>query len=362
MATEQQKRIYRGHQDGVTAVFFSPDARFVLSSSSDGTVKVWDRDPEPRTQILHTNGGWSTTVTFSHDGKKLATTETVQGMLTVWDVSARSLITNLTQASDGSAVISAGFSPDGQWLARTEHDHRIRLWDAVTFAPRGILTNSFDPNSLSFSANGRILAVAGIDGYDDAGITNRLSFWDLASKHQMNLLRTAAPMAACVSFAHQHPLVVIGYMDGTLRIWDYQTEQLVAESEDQHQRVWAVTFSPDDAWMAAGGLDGAVVFYDVRHRRGFRSAADTSWWVLGLAFAPDGKTLASAESDGTIRLWNVRTRKIALELRGHEGIVSKVGFSPDGKLLASCGADGTVRLWRAPSLSEIDSEIRLTSR
>ena len=106
-----------------------------------------------------------------------------------------------------------------------------------------------------------------------------------------------------------------------------------------------------------------MVFYDVRHRRGFRSAADTSWWVLGLAFAPDGKTLASAESDGTIRLWNVRTRKVALELRGHEGIVSKVGFSPDGKLLASCGgANGTLRLWPAPSLAEIDAQIRVPTR
>ena len=83
--------------------------------------------------------------------------------------------------------------------------------------------------------------------------------------------------------------------------------------------------------------------------------------MLGLAFAPDGKTLASAESDGTIRLWNVRTRKVALELRGHEGIVSKVGFSPDSKLLASCGADGTLRLWSAPSLAEIDAQVRVPS-
>jgi WD40 repeat protein len=347
----------------VNALFFSPDGLSVISSSSDRTVKVWDRDPKPVTSILWTNTTWSGTVTFSPDGKKLATADVGQGVLSVFDVSAGSLITNLTQPSDQNAGASASFSPDGQWLALIGHDHRIRLWDASSFALRITLTNSFDPNSLSFSADGGILAVAGIDGNDLAGITNRLAFWDLANKRQLNMLQAAVPMAACVSFAHQHPLVAIGYLDGAVRIWNYQTEQLVAGFTDQHRRVWKATFSPDDSWVAAGGQDGAVVFYDVRRQRSYRSAADSSWWVLGLAFSPDGQTLASAEGDGTIRLWNVTTRKCALELRGHEGVVSKVAFSPDGNLLASCGgADGTIRLWPAPPLAEIDRQIAAPPR
>jgi WD40 repeat protein len=152
-------------------------------------------------------------------------------------------------------------------------------------------------------------------------------------------------------------------MDGALRVWNYQTEQLVAGFTDQHSRMWIATFSPDDSWVAAGGLDGAVVFYDVRRQRSYSSAADGSWWVVGLAFSPDGRTLASAEGDGTIRLWNVAIHRCALELRGHAGLVSKVGFSPDGNLLASCGgADGTLRLWPAPSLAEIDRQIRIPPR
>jgi len=362
VASGQQIRIYRGHQGGVNGVFFSLDGLSVMSSSSDGTVKVWDRDPKPATHILWTNQTWSGTVTFSPDGKKLATADVVQGVLRVFDVAGRSLITNLTEASRVNAGASASFSPDGRWLGLIGQ-HRIRLWDAVTFALRGTLTNSFDPNTLSFSADSRILAVAGIDGHDLAGITNRLAFWDLASKRPMNMLRRAVPLATCVSFAHKHPLVAIGYWDGAVRIWNYQTERLVAEFTDQHRRVWAATFSPDDAWVAAGGLDGAVVFYDVRRRRSYRSTADSSWWVLGLAFSPDGRTLASAENDGTIRLWNLISRRCALELRGHTGAVSKVGFSPDGNLLASCGgADGTLRLWPAPSLAEIDAQIQVLTR
>ena len=362
VASRRQIRIYRGHQEEVNAVFFSPDGLSVISSSLDRTVKVWDRDPKPVTQILHTSQTRSTTVTFSPDGKRLATTDVLQGVL-VYDVAGRSLITNLTEPSGENWGNVAGFSPDGHWLALTKPDRRIRLWDAITFASRGALTNSFDPNSLAFSADGRLLAVAGIDGSDFAGITKRLAFWDLASKSQTNLLPRAVPLAACVAFARKHPLVAVGYMDGALRVWNYQTEQLLAEFTDQHSRVWIATFRPDDSWVAAGGLDGAVVFYDVNRRRPYRPPADSSSFVLGLAFSPDGRTLASAEGDGTIRLWNVAIHRCALELRGHAGTVSKVAFSPDGKLLASIGgADGTLRLWPAPSLAEIDRQIGLPPR
>jgi WD40 repeat protein len=314
------------------------------------------------THILYTNQSRSGTAWFSPDGKRLATADLGVGKLAVFDALTRRHITNLTEASSEYAGSSAAFSPDGHWLALISHDHRIRLWDAISYAPRGILTNVFDPNSLSFSADGRTLAVAGIDGFDDAGITNRLAFWDLASKPPINKLRAAAPTAACVSFAHKHPLVAVGYMEGAVRIWNYQNEQLMAEFSAQRNRIWAATFSPDDARVAAGENGGGLVFYDLRQGLTSRSPADTSSWVLGLAFAPDGRTLASAESDGTIRLWNVTTCRCALELRGHAGAVSKVGFSPDGKLLASCGADGTLRLWPAPSFAEIDAQVQVSSR
>ena len=49
-------------------------------------------------------------------------------------------------------------------------------------------------------------------------------------------------------FQLAHPLVAVGYMDGALRVWNYQTEQLLAEFTDQHSRVWIATFSPDDSF------------------------------------------------------------------------------------------------------------------
>jgi len=65
VASGKQLFTLRGHEEGVGAVSFSPDDRWIVSASYDGSIRYWDRN----------NGRWKGTYTFAEDGRWLIVTE-----------------------------------------------------------------------------------------------------------------------------------------------------------------------------------------------------------------------------------------------------------------------------------------------
>ena len=335
--------LLRGHRGGIRNVAFSPDGRLILSSSFDRTIKLWNTASRAKEQVLTHDHTWASTADFSPDGRRLITTGVSLQKLALWDIATRQRIAELPK---GNTNVGPGalFSPDGSLIAHLADD-RIRLWDAKTLTIRSELTNGFDGYFLSFSPDSRILVAAGMALFRDYGVTNRLAFWDVNSGQKIQRLAAAAPLAQAAIFSHSGQLLATGHMDGAVRLWNFTTDQPLAEFTQLRRRIWALAFSPDDEWLVAGNEEGTILWCHVPTRQAFQAPAASSNWTLGLAFSPDGKSLASAEGDGVVNLWNVATRQRALMLKGHQAAVSKASFSPDGRLLATCAGDGSVRLW-----------------
>jgi WD40 repeat protein/serine/threonine protein kinase len=348
--------LLHGHKAAITTLAFTPDGTALVSGSSDHTVRLWGLKPRGDENILREHHDWIAAAEFSPDGNLLASTEMWQPVRTlVWDVPSRRLITNFTGHT--APIVRALFSPNGQILATGSFDHTVMLWDVKASRLISILTNAFEVGSLSFSPDGKVLAVGGLmgAGYEkpDFKITKRLTFWDVQSQKKSNLLPDAAVGAAAVAFSEDGRLFATSHFDGSVRIWDFRQGRLLAEFPQEHRNVvWSVAFSRDCTRLASSGDDGKVVVYDVAGQSVLSRLKSHGGFAWSVAFAPDNRTLASSGDDG-IKLWNLTTLRPTLTLRRHTGSVAWVTFSRDGNLMASCGADATVRLWPAASASEI---------
>jgi WD40 repeat protein len=107
---------FEGQPQGIVAVAWSPDGRFLATGSYDATIHLLDAATGRTLRVLTGSRGVIHSADFSPDSQWLATISDEDGAMRVWEVATGRLV-DIHQGVLGSMGYSVDFSPDGSLIA-----------------------------------------------------------------------------------------------------------------------------------------------------------------------------------------------------------------------------------------------------
>lgn len=243
------------------------------------------------------------------------------------------------------AIHSVAIAPDNSRLISAGWDS-IRQWNLQLANAKSVLSDEIGATfAIAMSSDGRQLSGGGVDG--------SVRIWDVTSGELLASLENGASPVRSLVFSANGSRLVCAREDGEIRLWDVSKRQLIRRFLGHEAAVRGLALSIGGEFLASGSADATVKAWDLENGHLLNTLIGLHGGVACLAFDPTRSRLAAGTDDGSLLVWHWQSGNLLVCLRGHGDTVSSVCYSADGKRLLSSSLDGTVRIWDTDTNREL---------
>ncbi|CAL9775121.1 unnamed protein product [Musa acuminata subsp. burmannicoides] len=203
--------LFHGHSGPIYSATFSPLGDFLLSSSSDSTIRLWSTN-------LNAN-------LVCYKGHNYP----------VWDVQ---------------------FSPVGHYFASSSHDRTARIWSMDRIQPLRIMAGHLsDVDCVQWHVNCNYVATGSSD--------KTVRLWDVQSGECVRIFIGHRSTVLSLAMSPDGRFMASGDEDGTIMMWDLSSGRCISPLMGHSSCVWTLAFSREGSLLASGAADCTVKLWDV---------------------------------------------------------------------------------------------------
>ena len=261
------RKVLSGHSHFVSDLDLSQDSRYCLSSSWDGTIRLWNLKTASTRKTLIGHAKDVLTVAFSPDNRQIAS-GSMDKSVKLWNI-------------QGVCKFTVDQNPHTDWVSCVRYfqdvktpiivsaswDKTIKVWDnSVMSLMHTFVGHKAQINTLDLAPNTNIIASGSRDGH--------VNIWNLVEGKHLEDIDAESPVNV-VLFTTKYYWLVIGTDEG-IRVYDLPGKRFI------------------DRYEVPRGVVSVK-----------RSKAPTQTGCISLVFSKDQQNLYAGFTDGLIRVLSI---------------------------------------------------------
>jgi len=292
MENQECLDVFVGHTAPLSDCHYSPNGKYILTSSQDKTMRLWEASvSKGASQIGHNDSVTKCTFNFS-----------------------------------GSDIVSGGA------------DGNLIFWNSQNGnQTKKIKAHESGISDCSYNKSGSLVASGGLD--------KSVKMWNVENPINPAVLYGHWGKINTCEFSPDESIIASSSQDDTIRIWGVKNAQPLLKIDGQYY-----TFSPDGTQLltlSVGILDkNNFQLFDMMSNTIITNFPGHSSGITRFRFDHGGKYVISSSEDHSVKIWNILTGAVVFNFSRHNSEVNWFDISPDDQTIVSIDADGALFIWK----------------
>jgi WD40 repeat protein len=327
-----------GHTNPACCVSWSHDNSKLLSGSEDDTIQIWNTLTgellKTMKRTFYSYGSFvpGISASWNHDSRRIVS-GSGDGTIKIWDVETGELLKSLEECA--WAGISVGWNNDGSRILSGTRD-RMNVWNAFSGELEGTI----------FASGRRAVWNKDCSRIATSGLTSTIQVWDSTAFSNRSEVTVRSLTGRNPGDSRR---IMAGMEDGTIRIWDGVTGQLVKRVKCHSGAVTYVTWNHDGTRFATLSTDRKnviTVWNGVTY--GLLLKFEVSFFVQlcveCFSWNHDSTRIFAVASGKQFFLWNGKTGKLLNARSSFDRPISAIFWNHDITKIATISSYG-LSLW-----------------